>query len=129
MATNLAALFEHPQDAERARAELLAAGFPEERVRLTGPAAAEGLRAAERLEQFFESLFSPAHTRYTEVFLEGVRRGGRVVTVHGTDGEQCEQACEILERHAPVDVDAREAEGRRAPLRPHAPNAPDTRHH
>lgn len=109
MATNLAALYEDPHDAEAARGELLAAGFDEQAVRVTSRRADGALAhpADElRLARFFDVFFTPKHRGYAELFREGIRRGLVVVTVHGTAGEACERACAILERHGPLDVDA-----------------------
>lgn len=124
------AFFDTPAAAEAARAALMGAGLPTERIAMQArceptyatdattvaerPAAEEGLLAS--IEHFFESLFASAQpTHETAQYAEAVRRGAVMLSVDAADDAQCELARATLERVSPIDIEERAATW-------HAPN-------
>ncbi|MBX6376518.1 MAG: hypothetical protein IRZ13_20115 [Acetobacteraceae bacterium] len=113
-------LFDRVDQAEQAVAELVrAAGNGLEAVELHGtgerPAAERGAadRTAARpvLAASLDALRLPAAD--ATVLREGIRRGGIVIAAHVT-GALIERTVAALEVHGAVDIEAREAEWRRA---------------
>ena len=104
------ALFDHRESADKARADLLAAGFPAEAIRYVEGAAAANLAKPAKDAGFFESLleifvFMPKNDRVS--FEEAVRRGGVALAVH-TSRDAYERAIDILDRDGAIDLDERE---------------------
>lgn len=113
----LVALYDDYQVADRVRTELVLDGFPTDRVELTSDreaAQADTVPAGSRHERnrtYFRSLFEDGDEQdYADFFAEGVRRGGHTITVHPRGDYEIDRAREIMQRHEPVDIDARSAE-------------------
>jgi len=102
----LTALFDARSAAERARAELLAAGVEADAVRVAGGEAPGGFAATLEagVVQAFRNLVLPGGDR--RLYEDGVRRGGYLLTVHA-DRDDVEEAIRIIEACGPVDLDAR----------------------
>lgn len=132
---SVTAFFEDRDTAQKARADLLAAGYPEQDVTfVSGAEAASAASAPVRDQSIIKSLleifvFMPPHDQLT--YAEGVRRGGIALMVRtGPDGY--ERAIDILDRDGAVDLDEREASWRNQgwtargdATRPGGPGSPD----
>jgi hypothetical protein len=112
MAAVLVALYDGHPRAERVRTELVADGFPTDRVSLTSPRepGTAGIIAADsatdRYREYFESLFdSDEQRRHAKWLASRVRAGAAAVTVHPRGEREIAQATEILERNGPVEID------------------------
>jgi uncharacterized protein (TIGR02271 family) len=115
MASTLAGVFDHFDDAERAREELASAGFRRDAIQVTPERSAWGTgdatyggRTAKKggLRGFFASLFGTDDDSYGH-YSEAVRRGSIVLTVSLEDDSQIEPATDILEGCGAIDVDER----------------------
>ncbi|HRO14833.1 MAG TPA: YsnF/AvaK domain-containing protein [Paracoccus sp. (in: a-proteobacteria)] len=112
---SLSAMFDTRAEADRAVAQLQAAGIAD--VVLTG-GENEGYGTvspdtAVRDRGFFESIgdfFFPEEDRQT--YAEGLNRGGYLVTVSNIPPDQYETALDILDNEGAIDLEAREAEWR-----------------
>ena len=116
MAQVMVALYDDYGVADRVRSELVEEGFPTSRVELTalvetGQADAQpGDSVTDRIANYFTQLFEADEDderEYAEFFTESVRRGGAVITVHPRSEEEIMSAQSILQRHGPVDIEAR----------------------
>ena len=109
----LAALYDNAAEARRAVEALVAAGVPRSQIytidRHDGGAGIAGGSFSGNLLQTVEGLFEPEEERH--VYAEGIHRGGTLVTVHA-DQAHFRTALDLLERHNPVDLEAREADWR-----------------
>lgn len=109
---SVTAFFEDRQAAEKARADLLAAGYPERDITfVSGAEAASAASAPSHDQSIVKSLleifvFMPPHDQLS--YAEGVRRGGQALMVR-TGPEAYERAIDILDRDGAVDLDEREA--------------------
>lgn len=105
------ALYDSSTDAERARDDLIALGIPNGNISIRGAAGSTSAAATTGDDRgFWESLkdlFLPEEDRYT--YAEGLRRGGQLLTVSVPEGLE-DQAVDVLERSAAVDIDARTQE-------------------
>ena len=126
----MTAFFDQRAAAEKARADLLQAGYPEQDVVLVpGAEAAAAAAAPESHHQsIFKSIldifvFMPSEDQLT--YAEGLRRGGMALMVR-TGPEGYERAIDILDRDGAVNLDEREtawksegrtSDGRRASAR------------
>ena len=115
MADTLAGVFDHYDEAERAREELASAGFRREAVHVTPERSAWGTgdatyggRATEPggLRGFFASLFGSDGESHAD-YSEALRRGSVLVTVAVQDDREIAQATRILEQCGAIDVDER----------------------
>lgn len=130
MAHTLAAVFDNRQDAERARDQLVSAGFDNSCMRLndsssryadaSGNAASTSsldtsttTRSADMDEDrgfmdsvrhFFSNLFGDDHDD-NEVYAEAVNRGNVVLTVQSESQDEIERAADIVEACGPLDID------------------------
>lgn len=128
------AFFDDPADAEKARADLLAAGFAADDIVRKAGAENAAANAEEHRQGILRSLldifvFMPPHDQLS--YAEGLRRGGVALAVH-TMPDAYEQAIDILDRDGAVDLDEREVawkqEGWNAepsPARPGGPGSPE----
>ena len=121
------AFFETQGDADKAHADLLAAGFPANDIELLRGQAAQDV-ADEPHEDvgILRSLlnifvFMPESDRSS--FREGLRRGGIALAVH-TGPEGYERAIDILDRDGAVNLDERETAWKAEGWSPDAPTAP-----
>jgi uncharacterized protein (TIGR02271 family) len=118
-------MFKGHADAQRAKDELIAAGFDRDSVRITSQefetAAASGPSGAsaradtgqhegigERIGHFFRSLFGNEHDH--DDLTEAVRRGNAVVTVVIYDENEANRAADILDERGAIDVQGDRAE-------------------
>ena len=115
MAHTLAAVFAARDMAERARHDLITAGFPSASIRLHD-AGSDDMSAAENLRRddsdslldsvkhFFTDLFGSHADRH--IYAEAVRRGHVVLTLEEASDADIQRATDIVERYAPLDIDA-----------------------
>jgi hypothetical protein len=101
------AFFRDKSDAEEATRKLASAGIAEGDIRLVPGRESDSVAAADvdNGKGFWEALgdfFFPADDR--EVYAEGLRRGGYLVTVSVSDAQH-ETAVDILDDEGTVDVD------------------------
>lgn len=120
MSHTVVGVYDTYQQARDAFNDLLVCGFARSDVQLI-PAqertagGSEPDEAAEKdlgpelgIGNFFRSLFGlDERDRHAAVYSEALRRGSYMVTVTACGDEQCGQAMEIMDRHAPVDIDER----------------------
>jgi len=115
MASTVVAVFDDQNDAARAQQELIAAGIPAGSIRITR---SDSFKARNESEPgFWETLkdafgFGSDEDRYG--YAEAARRGGTVLTVEAADDTSADRVATILRRYNAVDLDAREAEWRKA---------------
>jgi hypothetical protein len=107
----IVALFDEFSVAERVRTELVAGGFPTDRVELTsraetGQADAEpGDSYRERIANYFHAIFDQTgNNESADRFAEHVRNGSSVITVHPRTDYEIDNARTILRNSHPVDV-------------------------
>jgi hypothetical protein len=127
MRSTLIGIFDDRRAAERARDELLRAGFADDEVDLRtgtqdrawrdgdgrlrvgdGRAYDDETRASigETVADWFRSLFGFDDDQDVGIYTEAVRRGESVVTVDAADGDRVDRATDILEDCGSVDIDA-----------------------
>lgn len=124
------AFFESRGDADRARADLLAAGFPDADVKVLHNQAVQDAAEPHKDVGIIRALldifvFMPEDDRAS--YEEGLRRGGAALAVH-TEANGYERAIDILDRDGAVNLDERETEWTTegwTPARPR-PVSPDT---
>ena len=107
---SVTAFFDEKAAAEKARADLLAAGYPERDIMFVPGAEAARASAPSHDQSVFKSLldifvFMPPSDQLT--YAEGLRRGGMALMVR-TGPEGYERAIDILDRDGAVDLDERE---------------------
>ncbi len=115
MAHTLAAVFALRDMAERARHDLITAGFPSANIRLHDAgsdefSATENIRRddsdslLDSVKHFFTDLFGSHADRH--IYAEAVRRGHVVLTLEGASDADIQRATDLVERYAPLDIDA-----------------------
>ena len=115
MAHTLAAVFAQRDMAEHARLDLITAGFPSANIRLhdAGSDAASGTADArhddgetllDSVKHFFTDLFGSHADRH--IYAEAVRRGHIVLTLEEASDADIQRATDLVERYAPLDIDA-----------------------
>ncbi|MDB5809385.1 MAG: hypothetical protein JWN94_1507 [Betaproteobacteria bacterium] len=114
-------VFDNQNQAQRARQELLSAGFSSGEVTIKAQDSSTATtdvvrdRDTDREEggiaHLFRSLFGmEEHHRSADLYAEAVHRGHCVVTVNSRDSAQLDRAQEILEQCGAIDVDERSSE-------------------
>ncbi|PMQ17703.1 hypothetical protein [Janthinobacterium sp. AD80] len=113
MAHTLAAVFAQRDMAEHARQDLINAGFSSANIRLHD-AGSDGMAAQEAshdgdnlldsIKHFFSDLFGSHADRH--VYAEAVRRGHIVLTLAEASDADIQRATDLVERYAPIDIDA-----------------------
>ena len=115
MAHTLAAVFALRDMAERARHDLITAGFSGASIRLHD-AGSEEMSTTEdtrrddsdslldSVKHFFTDLFGSHADRH--IYAEAVRRGHVVLTLEGASDADIQRATDLVERYAPLDIDA-----------------------
>ncbi|MCD6679688.1 MAG: YsnF/AvaK domain-containing protein [Burkholderiaceae bacterium] len=127
MRSTLIGVFDDRRAAERARDELLRAGFADDEVDLRTGTEDRAWRASddrrlatdrratddetetsigETVSDWFRSLFGFDDEQDIGVYTEAMRRGESVVTVDAVDGDRLDRATDILEDCGSVDIDA-----------------------
>ena len=109
----IVALFDDYGIADRVRTELVADGFPTDRVELTslletGQADSEpGDAFVARVSNYFHTLLeqSEEHKGDAEAFAERVRNGNSAITVHPRTDYEIHSVRSILHRNNPVAVE------------------------
>lgn len=115
MAHTLAAVFAQRDMAEHARQDLITAGFPSANIRLheagrDGAAVTDDARRDEgdslldSVKHFFTDLFGSHADRH--IYAEAVRRGHIVLTLEDASDADIQRATDLVERYAPIDIDA-----------------------
>ncbi|HEY6482026.1 MAG TPA: hypothetical protein VIY54_00710 [Steroidobacteraceae bacterium] len=106
----IVALFDDFGVAQRVRTELVADGFPTDRVELTsrveaGQADAEpGETYWTKMSNYFHAIFDQTgNYASADQFAERVRNGGSVITVHPRTDYEMDSARAILRRNHPLD--------------------------
>lgn len=106
------AFFDDTAEAEKARADLVAAGFEDDDIVVKSGAEDAAAKGEAHSQSILTSLldifvFMPPHDQLS--YGEGLRRGGVALAVH-TSSDTYEQAIDILDRDGAVDLDERESE-------------------
>ena len=109
----IVALFDDYGVADRVRTQLVAEGFPTDRVELTslletGQADAEpGDGFVARLSNYFHTLLDQDEGRQgeAEVLARRVRRGNSAIAVHPRTDYEIDSARQILRRNQPLAVE------------------------
>lgn len=111
----VACLFETRAAADRAAADLAAAGTDRSSIEIidqeygrTGATVAESGGMWESIKRLFTGEDDTAG------YYEGVNRGNVLLTVHAMSAAEAERASAILERHDPIDLEAQEATWRQS---------------
>ena len=99
------AFFDERDDAEDAVRELRTIGVPKSSIRLLGGDRPEGKYEEKGFWENLKSFFFPEDDR--EIYGEGLRRGGYLVTVTGLDPDLLDQALDILDAEGTVDLEQR----------------------
>lgn len=120
MQHTLIAVFDNQGDAERAREDLVAAGFPRPDSLLSeGEAAGQGASAAQEtppahpeihslgasIRKFFSDMFGTERSESARMYSEAVTRGHYVLTLVAANEPEVERAAGIVERWGPIDID------------------------
>lgn len=113
MAHTLAAVFEHRGDADRAKAELLNAGFSGSDVRVaagaggsTDSTASTDDSVAGGIMHFFSSLFGADDNADKQLYSSAINRGQVVLTVEARSDDDVDRAADIIEAFGPLDIDS-----------------------
>ena len=110
MAHTLAAVFEHRGDADRAKTELLNAGFSGNAVRLASGTGTQAQASTDdsiggSIVQFFNNLFSNDDHADKQVYSSAINRGNTVLTVDASTDDEIERASDIIEGFGPLNID------------------------
>ncbi|WP_377702439.1 hypothetical protein [Pseudoduganella sp. UC29_71] len=108
MTHTLAAVFDNQQSAEQARQAVLAGGFREHEVQLSG-ADTGSHSIGSSIKHFFAKLFGDDDDK-SDTYAEAVNRGHPVLTVQADSLPELERAADIIEAYGPVDIDERRNE-------------------
>ena len=113
MAHTLAAVFEHRGDADRAKAELLNAGFSGSDVRVaagaggsTDPTATTDDSVSGGIMQFFSNLFGADDHADKHIYSSYIDRGQVVLTVEARSDDEVDRAAGTIEAFGPLDIDS-----------------------
>jgi uncharacterized protein (TIGR02271 family) len=116
MTSTIVALFDDRSEAERAKNDLIKAGFVDSGIRLmaqpgtsTTTAASRGGDTGKSFWEEVKEFFGVGNDEERLQYEEGLRRGGTLLTI-GAPGNRVDDAVDILMRHNPVDIDKRAAE-------------------
>lgn len=119
------AIFDNYSQAQRAKNELLQAGFPSTDVQMSPPDEREESRRSAlgssdtarddddsgwSIGKFFRSLFGSeddTHRQHADTYSEAMRRGSYMVSVDANSEEQQERASAVLLNCDPVDIEGR----------------------
>ncbi|HEX7982633.1 MAG TPA: YsnF/AvaK domain-containing protein, partial [Duganella sp.] len=124
MTHTLAAIFEHRGDADRAKAELINAGFSGSAVRLasgagtqtqadTGPGADDSIGGS--IMHFFNSLFGTDDNADKHYYSSAVNRGNTVLTVDAASDDEIDRASGIIEGFGPLNIEEQQGLSAQAP--------------
>lgn len=108
----IAAFFDTRAAADKAVADLTAAGIPKQHITVTGTGTATGVPSVEGDRGFWDSLkdmFLPEEDR--SVYAEGLRRGGFMIAVRSEEATY-NRVLDILDQDGAVDLEQREASWR-----------------
>ena len=108
----ITAFFDTRASADKAVADLNAAGIPKQHITVTGSGTTAGATSVEGDKGFWDSLkdlFLPDEDR--SVYAEGLRRGGFMVAVRSEEATYNE-VLDILDQDGAVDLEQREASWR-----------------
>jgi hypothetical protein len=114
MASILVAIYKDFANAEAVRTELVADGFPTDRVELTSkqePGQAgqmPGQSLTEKFRQYFDTLFDQdgeGIVGFGDSFARHVADGAAAITVHPRGDLEIDRATQILERHQPIEME------------------------
>ena len=114
MAHTLAAVFEYRGDADRAKTELLNAGFRSDAVWLASGTGTQTQAATEAgsedsiggsIMQFFSNIFGNDDHADKQAYSSAISRGNTVLTVDAGSDEEIERASEIIDSFGPLDID------------------------
>jgi uncharacterized protein (TIGR02271 family) len=113
MAHTLAAVFEHRGDADRAKAELLNAGFSGSDVRVAaGPGGStDSTQVTDDsisggIMHFFSNLFGSDDNADKHLYSSAINRGQVVLTVEAGSDDEVDRAADIIEAFGPLDIDS-----------------------
>lgn len=110
MAHTLAAVFEHRGDADRAKAELLNAGFSGSAVRLASGTGTQTQESADdsiggSIMHFFSNLFGTDDNADKQFYSSAINRGNTVLTVDASTDDEIDRATGIIAGFGPLDID------------------------
>lgn len=117
MAHTLAAVFDNRTDADRAKADLVSAGFGNTSIRLTDSSDAphdvdvHDDSLVGSIKNFFADIFSSNHDEHY-IYKEAISRGNVVLTLAADSDDDVERAAAIVERFNPIDIDEHQSEWR-----------------
>lgn len=123
--TTLVALYDDAEAARRALADIIAAGHSRERFWISDSSyTSESVPADPRLQGLTRDFSTPSRRvqaltllgvpqRDADLYAEGVRRGGTLL-IGELPASEAEEAHDIIERHNPADIDARQERYRAA---------------
>lgn len=117
----IVALYDDVADVRRVLDDLEAAGIPRRSFSIKGGETGEAGSSGDRFESLTRLGVPEADA---QVYAEGVRRGG-VLLVGQVDDADCDPALDIIERHAPADIDERRRLYREAGWAGYDPTAAD----
>ena len=106
----IVALYDDFGIAERVRTQLVAEGFPTDRVELTSPVesgqadAEPGDSYWKKVSNYFHAIFDQTgNYASADQFANRVRNGGSVITVHPRSDDEMDSARAILKESHPAD--------------------------
>ena len=103
----IVAIYDTPAHAQLAAADLREAGVPDSAITVhAGSIDADHAGAAPREQGFWASLFGGAPDHDTSVYDRSIGDGSSVLTVKAPD-QHVARVMDILESHAPIDIDER----------------------
>jgi stress response protein YsnF len=113
MAFNVVGLFDNPSDAQAAAQDLRDAGFSGNDISDSHAAAGTGIGAAAG-GLAHELVGAGVPEDDANVYAEGVRRGGALLSVQVDDEPRANRAAQVMDRHHVVDINQRGQEYRQA---------------
>lgn len=117
MAHTLAAVFDNRADADRAKVDLVSAGFGNASIRLTDSSdAPQDVDAHDdslvgSIKNFFADIFSSNHDEHY-IYKEAISRGNVVLTLAADSDAEVDRASAIVERYNPIDIDEHQSQWR-----------------
>lgn len=126
MQNTVIGVFDNYSQAQAAVNELQARGFSSSDVRLTPEGETHDARTSTlrtntdkddegwSIGKFFRDMFGSEDddNRHGDIYHEAVRRGSYLVTVDAESDERRDQACDVLNKFDPIDIDERSSQWR-----------------
>jgi len=112
MTNTIVGVFDDRAEAQRAEQDLINAGFDRSAISLRAQTGQTTTRKTTTdddgggIWEAIKDMFGMADERERAYYQEAARRGGVILTVSAQEN-QLDRACDILERHHPVDIETR----------------------